>query len=84
METKQGIIKGLTGHPMSGLWQLRFEDGHVAHIESGFGVRQLASCFGATEGTGDLLEKIVGQEIVYSVDEFGVLEGFAPIEEWED
>lgn len=76
------IISSITGHPMSGLWTLLFESGAHAHIESGYGVRQLAACFGATEGSGDLLEKIAGQEIVYSLDDFGVLEGFTPIAEW--
>jgi hypothetical protein len=75
---------------MSGLWTLIFQDGRSVLVESGFGVRQLAACFGATEGSGDLLEKVVGQEIVFSTDDFGmlggidraILAGFTPIEEW--
>lgn len=83
MLTKKGVIAGISGHPMSGLWMLAFEDGSVAHIESGTGVRALAACFGAHEGTGDLLAKIKGQEIVYSVDAFNVLYGFTPADQWE-
>ena len=83
MSLKRGTIAGLEGHPMSGLWQIYFEDGEMAHIESGMGVRALACAFDAREGSGDLLEKIKGQEIMYSVDFMGVMEGFTPIDEWE-
>ena len=77
-------IAGLSGHPMSGLWLLGFESGRSIHIESGYGVRQLAHCFGATEGSGDLLEKTFGQEIVWSPDEMGlILGGFTPLADWE-
>jgi len=78
---QKGIIAGISGHPMSGLWTLMFEEGEMVHISSGYGVRNLAAAFGATEGSGDLLEKIQGQEVYYSVDEFGVLEGFTPVDE---
>lgn len=87
-----GRIVGLSGDPMSGLWLLELEE--MAYdegvplypvtvfvpIESGYGVRTLAACFGATEGTGDLLEKIVGREIEYEVDDLGILLRFAPTE----
>ncbi len=79
-EIKRAVIKGISGQVMSGLWQLQL-DSETVHIESGYGVRNLASAFGASEGTGDLQEKIEGQEIFYTVDEFGVLEGFTPVEE---
>jgi hypothetical protein len=83
MEFQRGVISGIAGHPMSGLWSLVFEDGSLVHIGSGMGVRALASAFGATEGSGDLEFKIIGQEIVYSTDFMGVMEGFTPIDEWE-
>ncbi len=91
--TYRGKIKRLDCIASSLLWDLvisrpagngteaEIED--RASIESRFGVRQLAACFGATEGSGDLQEKIEGQEIVYSVDSFGVLIGFTPLDEWE-
>ena len=82
MLVQRGTIIRISGHPMSGLWHLNIS-GRIVHIESGYGVRNLAYCFGATEGTGDLQEKIIGQEIVYTVDDFGVLEGFTPIGDWE-
>lgn len=79
----RGIIAGISGHPMSGLWTLMFMDGKQVHIESGHGVRNLARCFGATQGKGDLQDKIRNQDIYYSVDAFGVLEAFTPADEWE-
>ena len=77
------IIAGISGHPMSGLWNLVFMDGNTVHIESGYGVRNLARCFGASEGKGDLQDKIRGQDVYYSADAFGVLEAFTPANEWE-
>ena len=82
-ETKRGTIAAISGHPMSGLWQLHFEDGFSCHIESGYGMRNLARCFGATEGTGDIQEKIEGQEVIYSIDDLGILIGFTPLEDWD-
>jgi hypothetical protein len=82
VEIYKDTISGLSGHPMSGLWLLQFESGRSVHIESGYGVRQLASCFGATEGSGDLLDKIVGKVVYWSYDEMGlVLGGFTPVDE---
>ena len=81
MITFKGTIRGLSGLPMSGLWDLVFEDGRIVHIESGYGVSSLASCFGATGD--DLQEKISGQEIVYTIDDMNILYGFTPTEEWE-
>ena len=76
-------IKGISGHPMSGLWNLEFQSGRNALIESGYGVRALAACFGATEGSGDLLDCIQGQEIVWEADAFGVMEWFCPVDEYD-
>lgn len=80
MNLRKGTIQTISGHPMSGLWTLVL-DTDAVHIESGYGVRNLAAAFGATEGSGDLLEKIAGQEIYYSVDDFGVLAAFTPADE---
>lgn len=77
----KGTIAGLSGHPMSGLWTLHFEDGSSAHISSGYGVRNLSRAFGASEGSGDLLEKIVGKEIFYSIADWGEMEAFTPVDE---
>jgi len=83
MKFYRDIISGLSGHPMSGLWTLAFKGERVAHIGSGHGVRALARAFGASEGSGDLREKIDGQEIVWHHDDMGlVIGGFTPINEW--
>ena len=47
----------------------------------GTGVCALAASFGATEGAGDLQEKIGGQIVDYAVDNLGVMIGFAPVDE---
>ena len=76
-------IKGLVGHQMSGLWTLIFESGRTAYIESGHGVRTLSSAFGATEGAGNLMERIKGQQIVWSLDDMGLCMGsFTPMDQW--
>ena len=77
----KGTIAGISGDPMSPFWTLHFEDGNSALIGLGDGVRQLAACYGATEGSGDLLEKIKGKEILYSVSDLRVMDGFSPVEE---
>ena len=82
MFTRVGTIDTLGGHPMSGLWHLTFLDAPPVMIQSGMGVRALARAFDAHEGSGDIFEKIRGQRIVYSVDEFGVMAGFTPEVEW--
>ena len=80
-----GVISGLSGHPASGIWHLHFEDRSAVPIESGCGVRALAAAFGAREGSGDLLDKIIGQEIVYAYDDMGLcMAGFTPMDEWEN
>ena len=80
--THIGTIDTVMGHPMSGMWTLTFTDGPVVHVDSGYGVRQLAAAFGATEGAGDLIPKTKGQKIVYSADIFDVLACFTPISDW--
>ena len=81
-------IRGLSYQFPSGLATLHLEepDGSTpsVYVEAGAGLRALASCYGATEGSGDLLEKIVGQEIVYDTDSMGVLEAFTPKDRWDE
>ena len=66
----QGTIKGfLVG--TSGLATVEFEDGSFAYVESGFGLRQLASAFGS-------LEAAVEQKIEYEADGL-LVEWFWPL-----
>lgn len=83
MITYRGTIAAISGHPLSGLWNLHFEDGSSCHIESGYGVRQLAACYGCREGIDNLQDHIEGQDIIYTVDCFNILCGFTPTTEWD-
>ena len=75
-----GTIVGLDYQFPSGIALLAFTNGKLVYVESGCGLRSLASCFGAIEGKGDLLEKIVGRKIRYETDSLSVMEWFAPLE----
>ena len=67
----QGTITGfLVGK--SGLATVEFEDGSFAYVESGFGLRQLASAFGS-------LEAAVEQRIEYEADAL-LMEWFCPLD----
>jgi len=79
-EVKEGVIKSINGHPMSGLWTIVFEDEQFCFIESGYGMRALAGVFGIREGI-DRIEAFYGKQIRYSTDDFNVMEGFTPVEE---
>jgi hypothetical protein len=78
--TQVGRIVGIDGHPMSGLWQIRFDTGDMALIESGHGMRQLARAFNINEGR-DGIAAFYGRMIRYTKDSFGVLEGFDKVDE---
>lgn len=66
-------ILDIQGDPGSGLAVIMFTDGTTVCIESGFGLRQLANAFNG---------KVIGQEIVFSVDEFGLMDSFCPAEDY--
>lgn len=69
-----GRIKGIGGSMSSGLWQVYFEDGASCHIESGYGVRAIARCYGN-------LHDVRGKLIRYCTDCFNVMTRFEPIED---
>ena len=81
MMTRQGRIAGLHYRFPEGIATMVMDDGRMVFVESGMGLRGLARCFGATEGKGDLFDKIKGQEILYTVDFMNVLVGFTPANE---
>lgn len=76
---KCGVIAGVDYQFPSGIALMWFRNGDMVYVESGTGLRALASCFGAHEGTGDLNKKIAGRQIRYDVDFMNVLEWFAPV-----
>ncbi len=67
----QGTIKGFLVDT-SGLATVEFEDGSLAYIESGFGLRQLASVFGS-------LEAAIEQRIDYEADGL-LMQWFCPLD----
>lgn len=83
--TYKGTIEGFRGSWLSGLGQLII-DGKPIMCENAQTVRSLDNCFGdfidAPTHTVKQ-EAIVGKEIVYSVDDLGILLGFTPVDEWE-
>jgi len=81
----RGVIKGFAGSWGSGLGSLLFESGQCVHCENAPTVRALEGCFGDVIGNAHDVKNnsIEGKEIVYSVGDFGLLEAFTPIDEFE-
>lgn len=75
-----GTIAGLDYQFPSGIAVLAFTNGEIVYIESGCGLRALASCFSATEGKGDLRDEILGRRIRYETDFMNVMAWFVPLE----
>ena len=73
-----GTIQSISGHPASGIRTIHFSDGTSTYVESGHGMRQLASAFNV-EHPGEFEQKVVGQTIEYETDDFGCMSGFSPI-----
>ena len=71
-------IAGLNYRFPEGIATLFFKDGSSVFVDSGIGLRAFAQCFGATDERGDLLERVRGQDILYELDEFGVMISFTP------
>lgn len=84
MTTYRGKIDGFAGSWGSGLGYL-VVDGRSIPCDNGPTVRALEACFGGVIGKAhDVVggPSWVGKEIVYSVDEVGLLAGFTPAEDW--
>jgi hypothetical protein len=79
MLLEKGVIVGVYGSYGSGIATMIFEDNEV-FCENGPTIRALEECFGNVIGEGHTINNEngghVGQEIVYSVDFMGILEGF--------
>ena len=77
-------IAGFHGSWGSGLASLTFESGRSVMCENGQTVRALDACFGdvITEGHCVDQQAIIGKDIVWSMDDLGILEGFTPACEW--
>ena len=85
---ERGIIKSFGGTWGSGIGYLLVESngkGLTIPCENAPTVRALENCFGNVIGPGHSVDNEngghVGEEIFFSVDDFGMLEGFTPIHE---
>lgn len=81
--TRRGTLGKFLGSWSSGLGFLEI-DGHPIPCENALTVRALDACFGDVIQLGHAVssEGFEGREVVYSVDDLGLLLGFTPIEEW--
>ncbi len=73
-QIEEGVIKIISGFPLSGLYQVLFGDGRMVHLESGMGARQLESVYGS-------LERAIGKRIRYATDSLNVMSYFEPVED---
>lgn len=87
-EIHKGKIHLFSGSWGSGLAQLTIEDERrglvVVHCDNAPTVRALEGAFGGVIGEGHTVNPRgghVGQEVYYSTDAFGVLDGFTPVDE---
>ena len=86
-EIKKGKIVGFQGSWGSGLAQLvvKRPSGEIDYVncDNASTVRALENAFGNVIAEGHMIDNnaIKGKEIYYSVGDFGILEGFTPIEE---
>lgn len=73
-EPRLGRIKKINGPIGSGLWQVYFDDGSFCHIESGYGVRTIAQCYGS-------LHEAQGKVIGYHTNSFNMMICFEPVDD---
>jgi len=80
----QGTINGMKGNWLSGIGYLLI-DGKAIPCENATTVRALARCYDDVIGsTHSVNEKaIIGKEIVYQLDDLGMLNGFAPASDYD-
>lgn len=86
MDMQKGTILDFTGSWSSGVAMLtiKIDDGTELSIpcENSQTVRALDACFGGVIVPGHSVgvDAIRGKEIYFSLDDFGMLKGFSPIE----
>lgn len=86
MTIQKGKIDGFGGSWGSGIATLGIiTEGHLKliHCDNATTVRSLEGAFGNVITAGHCLDvsKIKGREIYFSTNDFGLLEGFVPVEE---
>jgi hypothetical protein len=68
-----GTIADFSGNFGSGIAFVVFDDGSRVPVESGYGMRVIASCFAS-------LRAAVGKTVEYELDDLGMLLSFSPVE----
>jgi hypothetical protein len=83
--TYRGKLEGFYGSWGSGIGFLII-DGTPISCENGATVRALEACYGDVIVCGHRISdrSFKGREVVYAVDDLGLLLGFTPIEVWEE
>jgi len=80
----KGVIEGFRGTRNSETGYLLIS-GRPVPCANPATVRALEACFGNVIAPGNTVDNVngghVGQEVYYSTDEFGLLEGFTPVED---
>jgi benzoyl-CoA reductase/2-hydroxyglutaryl-CoA dehydratase subunit BcrC/BadD/HgdB len=81
--TRRGTLGRFVGSRSSGLGFLII-DGTPIPCENGPTVRALDDCFNNVVQPGHTVssKSFEGREVMYSVDDLGLLLGFTPIEDW--
>lgn len=85
-EFYKGTITGFSGSWMSGLGILVVNCKPV-NCDNAPTVRALEGAFGDTIGENHAVREdgaFIGKRIVFSVDPFGLLDGFTPEDDWND
>jgi hypothetical protein len=72
-----GTIMAIDYTPGSGMATLVMLDGSLAHISSGIGMRSLEAAFGDEENGQPSPYDAIGHTISYTVDQFGIMQGFS-------
>jgi len=80
--TYKGTLVGFGGNWMSGIGQLFFSDRPAVMCENAATVRALQGAYGDVIDEGHCASIKSPREIVYSVDDMGLLLGFTPVGEW--
>lgn len=62
----------------AGLWMIKFDDGAVAYVEAGYGMRVLM------KAAAKVGKNLVGMDIVYVTNKEQKIEGFTPVDALND
>ena len=78
----RGTVTDLQPMAPNGMYALVFDDGRSALIESGLGTPQLARDVEARLGFDSICRTVIGMDLLYRVNELGVMMDFLDAELW--